>query len=835
MGISSVGDAGSTNGDVAGQSSVVGWSKAMIGIAAVMLIPDSADAQPATSADDLPQVRVTAPKRQAKKRTAHRAPVRAAPAPVVAPTPSNVQINPIVGDGHGVTGYQAPAQAGISRIGTPLRDTPQTVNVVTQQVIRDQNLTSMEEALRTVPGITFSAGEGGQQGDSPFIRGFTARGDMYRDGLRDPGWYNRDLFSDDRVEVLKGPSSFAFGRGSTGGAINTVSKLPTGATFFDGAISGTSAAGYRGTIDASGKQGNIAGRIAALYQDVPTPDRDSVFTRRWGVAPSVAFDVTDRDKITLSHIYQGEQSVPDYGHPWLPAPVLNAAGTAVTGGYYGDGRAVTPIPVPRHTFYGNTVGPYRDLVETTTNITTLKFDHDFDNGFKLTNATRYVDNQRYAAPTPPRGLGSSANTAFTNTTASPLSPAFYNYPVDQMTLAQEHWNTQTNDTLLINQTDLVGKFDTWGLTHTLATGIEASHQTRYQRGRTNFWCVSTPGVYCRTSVIDPVSQPIYQSPFGNVNRTNLDTIAVYASDQIKINRYFELLGAVRYDDVTASYRDPLNATPANRALDSHDRQTSWRVGGVFHPTEQSSVYVAHGTSFNPSAEFGTLTSGTVSLAPETSTTTEVGTKIDFLQGRLSYTAALFHILKENARIANAGPDAATLPTILAGEQRVQGFETGLAGKLTDLWQIFAGYTYQDSKIVNVPATASAADRYSVGKQLPNTPEQAFSLWTTYDFTPQLTVGGGATYQSKAFANTANTIYVPSYWKFDLMANYKVTRESSLQLNIYNLTDEHYYAQYYGGHAVPAAGRSAILTYRYRFEPPPPVADYPVKAARYVSK
>lgn len=811
-------------GAVARNISAIGWSKAMIGIAAVMLIPDSADAQPVSSGDDLPQVRVTAPKRQAKRHVARRAPVRAAPAPIVA-APSNVQVNPIIGDGHGITGYQAPAQAGIARLGVPLRDTPQTVNVVTQQVIRDQHLTSMEEALRTVPGITFSAGEGGQQGDNPFIRGFSARGDMFRDGLRDPGWYNRDLFSADRVEVLKGPSSFAFGRGSTGGAINTVSKLPTGATFFDTSISGTTASGYRADLDASGKQGNVSGRIAALYQDVPTPDRNNVFTRRWGVAPSVTFDVTDRDQVTLSHIYQGEQSVPDYGHPWLPAPTLNAAGTAVTGGYYGDGRAVTPIPVPRNTFYGNTVGPYRDIVNTTTNITTLKLSHEFDSGFKLTNATRYIDNQRYAAPTPPRGLATAAGT----------TPIPVGYPVDQMTLTQEHWNTQTNDTLLLNQTDLVGKFDTWGLTHTLATGIEASRQTRNQRGRTNFWCVTTPGAYCRTSVINPVSQPVYQGPFGNPNYTDIDTIAVYASDQIKINRYFELLGSVRYDDVRASYRDPLNATPANRAFSSHDRQTSWRVGGVFHPTEQSSIYVAHGTSFNPSSEFGTLTSGTVSLAPEVATTTEVGAKVDLLGGRLSATAALFQILKENARIANAGPDSATMPTILAGEQRVQGFEAGLTGKLTDQWQVFAGYTYQDARIVSVPATASAADRYSVGKQLPNTPQHAFSFWTTYDVTSQLTVGGGATYQSMAYANTANTLYVPEYWKFDLMASYRVTKESTLQLNIYNLTNEMYYAQYYGGHAVPAPGRSATLTYRYHFAPPPPAADMPLKAARYVSK
>jgi catecholate siderophore receptor len=142
-------------------------------------------------------------------------------------------------------GYQA-TQQSINRLQTPLLNTPQTINVVPQQEIQERRLTTMEDALRTVPGITFSAGEGGQQGDSPIIRGFVARGDIFRDGFRDPGWYTRDLFDVDRVEVYKGPSSFAFGRGSTGGAINNVSKLPTGATYTEGTATGSSVGGYRG-------------------------------------------------------------------------------------------------------------------------------------------------------------------------------------------------------------------------------------------------------------------------------------------------------------------------------------------------------------------------------------------------------------------------------------------------------------------------------------------------------------------------------------------------------------------------------------------------------------
>ena len=239
----------------------------------------------------LPEIRIRA--RQRVTRPA-RAPAPPAPAPI-APTTASASAD---------TGYQA-SQQSINRLPTPLRDTPQTVNVVTQQVIQEKGITSMEDALRTVPGITFQAGEGGQQGDSPIIRGFAARGDIFRDGIRDPGWYTRDLFNADRVEVYKGPSAFAFGRGSTGGAINIVTKLPTGASFIDGVVTGTSAGGYRAEIDASGKNGNWSGRIAAMYQDMPTPTRNHVETERWGVAPSVQYDFKQGTKATLSYIYQG--------------------------------------------------------------------------------------------------------------------------------------------------------------------------------------------------------------------------------------------------------------------------------------------------------------------------------------------------------------------------------------------------------------------------------------------------------------------------------------------------------------------------------------------------
>lgn len=789
----------------------------MIGIAAVMLIPDSADAQPASSGDDLPQVRVTAPKRQAKRQTARRAPVRATPAPVVA-APSNVQVNPIVGDGHGVTGYQAPAQAGISRLPVPLRDTPQTVNVVTQQVIQEQRLLSMEDALRTVPGITFSAGEGGVQGDAPIVRGFAARGDMFRDGVRDPGWYTRDLFSSDRVEVYKGPSGFAFGRGSTGGAINTVSKLPQATDFIDGTISGVTSGGYRAEVDANGKQGNLSGRIAAMYQDIPTQDRNHVFTRRWGIAPSFKAEFTPDTRAIFSYVYQGEDGVPDYGHRYLPAPTYSPATGALTnGGYFGNGAATPPMPVPRNVWYGVASGPLADRQLTDTHIGTARFEHDFNANLKISNATRYIAVDRMARPTAPRGELQADN-------ATAITPG---YPVDLMTIGRQHFATQTKNTLIVNQTDLTGKFWTGGLQHSFAMGVEAARETRDQT-RANY-CV--PGnLACRTSVWAPVDTS-YGGPdtgFGLPNATTSTNYAIYGFDQVKFNEYFELLGSIRYDSFRSKYLPTPNAAELSRT----DNMVNWRVGGVFHPTANSSIYAAYGVSHNPAAEFQTLSDATnnaanVLLAPERNTTLEVGAKADVLNGKLTLSGAVFRIEKSNLRI----PVDPVLNTalVLDGLARVDGVELGVAGKLTDQWSVFAGYSYLKSQIVN---TTNLAE---LGRELPNTPPHNFTLWSTYDITQQWTVGGGVTYAAQTYVNTTNTSYVPEYWKLDLMTSYKVTKDSLLQLNIYNVTDERYYSQYYGGHAVPAPGRTAMLTYRVRFTPPPPAVDMPLKAARYVSK
>jgi catecholate siderophore receptor len=246
-----------------------------------------------------------------------------------------------------------------------------------------------------------------------------------------------------------------------------------------------------------------------------------------------------------------------------------------------------------------------------------------------------------------------------------------------------------------------------------------------------------------------------------------------------------------------------------------DNLTSYRVGAIGHPTSNSSVYISYGNAYNPSAELGTLTSPSLAaLEPEQTKTLEVGAKIDVLNNQLSLSSAIFRIEKTNLRIAD--PNVSDQSSILDGIARVDGVEFGAVGKLTDQWSIFAGYSYLQSRIVNT------ADKSLEGRELANTPHNNLTLWSTYAITPDLTFGGGATYQSMAWATNNDVSYVPDYWKFDAMVSYKVTPNSTLQLNVYNLTDKLYYAQYSGGNVVPASGRWASLTYRYRFEPPPAV-------------
>jgi catecholate siderophore receptor len=682
-------------------------------------------------------------------------------------------------------GYQV-TQPSLTRMPLPLIDVPQTVNVVPQQVIQDQNVSNVKDALRNIAGISFRAGEGGNQGDTPYIRGFAAQSDIFRDGVRDPGWYTRDDFAVERVEVFKGPSSFLFGRGSTGGVVNLVTKTPEDRNSNELTLSGNSGPGGRATIDSNVKVNeNVSGRIVAMGQLYDIPDRDHVEQNRFGFAPSLKMQVTDQTKLTLSYIYQHDQSIPDYGIPFTNPK---------------DGLPRHPAPIARSTWYGILSEPNPDTERVNANVATAKLEHEFNNNFKVTNTTRYADVLRYQLNVFPEP----------NTAVPLLGNLNSNWTPNRNSVA-------IRSTLWANQTDFLARFATGAWNHTLVFGFDTQQETRDFERRA--WTGQVPTNFLNPnayryggSALNPTAS---QLTYG----TSL-AAGAYAADQIKLNKYFDVLGGVRYDYFGFEQNAPIAAANVQN-LKSVNHPVSWRVGLVFHPIPDTSLYAMRGTSFNPSADNLSISVSNpatalsqFALGPEKNEITEFGAKADVLGGRLSLAVAVFQTDKTNMRVPDASNSGVT---VLNGLARARGFEASATGKLTDLWQVIASYSYIHARIIESTLPVQ------LGAEPVNTPTNAFSLWSTYDLTPKLQVGGGAFYVGELygdFPTSATSLrqssLVPEYWRFDAMAAYKFDDKTTLQLNVYNLTDAYYYESAYTNWAVPGAGRSFALTLKVKW-------------------
>ena len=497
---------------------IVGLTGAEIGsVHAQTPPPQSGGSDPST----LPPVTIDAPQSQTRRRATTPAPAarprtvtrtnRARQQTPSAPAPAPVSPPQTEATGLG-TGYQA-AGSGLSRLPTPLINTPQTINVVTQQVIREQNATTVADALRNVPGITFRAGEGGNQGDTPIIRGFDARNDIFRDGVRDPGWYTRDVFSVENVEVLKGPSSFLFGRGSTGGVINLVSKAPKEQTFVEADVIGNTGPGIRATLDANGKINEaVTARLQVMGQRHDIPDRDNVEENRWGIAPSLSLKMTEDTKATFSYIFQHDSSIPDRGIPFLPLT-------------FGLPRA--SAPVPKNTWYGILSGADPDKEVIDAHIATAKIEHNFTNDIKLTNTTRYVNVDRLNRATLPQGFN-----------PTPDNLASYTFRTGRQ-------NQNFTNELAANTTDLSARFWTGPLEHQFVAGADFYNEKREQISRP--YLNATAG-FANAFAPDPFRNPGLFGPPGLPTTSEATTAAAYVADQIKIGEILELLGGVRYDN-----------------------------------------------------------------------------------------------------------------------------------------------------------------------------------------------------------------------------------------------------------------------------------------------
>jgi catecholate siderophore receptor len=682
----------------------------------------------------------------------------------------------------------------MTKLAPDLRDVPQSVIVVNKALLQSQGATSLSDALRNVPGVTLGGAEGGQIGNNINLNGFTARTDIYLDGFRDRGQYYRDTFALDSVEVLMGPSSMLFGRGSTGGVINQVSKRPSLKESTDATASVTTTGMVRTTIDHNAPLTDAAAfRISAMAQDGKPTTRDVMKNKDYGIAPSLKFGIGTPTEITMSALLQHNRDMPDYGVSPL------------------DGA---PVKVDRNTFYGFT----DDRTIQDVGALSALIDHKISPTMSIRNQTQYNDVRVNAVETASQTIGVASASGFAPLASAGISNG---QSLDQLSVRLQSHDRVIHDKSLFNQTEFNARLDAGGMKHNLLVGGELgrdtySNQAYFRAGNCNGQPLQTPpssGYIACEHVLDPAytESPVVTRNTGNLSTSTANSIAAYVNDSIEFNPQWKAVAGLRYDNFQAKVNNSIATTTAPARIDQTVNFTSVRLGGIWQPTVSQSYYLSYSTSFNPSLEQLTNTTGaTAPLAPEKNKSYELGGKWDPIQGKLSLDAAIFQITKDNAR---SQPDTNGQFEAI-GTIRVKGARLGASGLILPKWKVFAAYAYLDAEILS--QIAPLASGVTQGMVPGNTPKHSGSIWSTYEFAPHWELGGGATAMSTRFLNNTDTVSVPKYVRFDATLAYR-QKDYDIRLNLFNLTDKFYYdalIQSDGGRAVPGTGRSAMLSFSY---------------------
>jgi catecholate siderophore receptor len=630
----------------------------------------------------------------------------------------------------------------------PLRDIPQTVNVVPQALIETQGAINVSDALRNVAGITLASGEGGFRGDNISIRGFAARTDRYVDGVRDNGQYARDTFNVERIEVLQGASSMLFGRGGTGGVVNTITKRPTG----DPAASVSATAGSwdfrRVTADLDQPLGEAAGvRVAALWHDAQS-FRDEVSTERKAVAPSLLLQPGEATRIDASLLWQEQRGIGDYGTPW-------------------NNATNRPADVPISNFYGPGDSAVEDFDVYSGRMTV---NHAFSDRFTLRNTTGYDHVERLTGYARPGGVTSETPDTLVSLAGNQL-----------------RGNSQIN---LHHQTDLLFEFDTGAVRHHIASGLEFGWEDfAYRAIACNsdaavspLRCLAPVPLFAPQSVVQPaLIASLSGQRLSTYNKTDTESRALYLQDRVVLDDQWSLVAGVRHDRFEAEQRNLLTDERFART----DSFTSYRVGAVFQPSDAQSWYASWSTSFNPSAETFGLSAASAEVGPEENRNIEFGLKLTPWGGRFGLNLALFDLTKTNARTVDPNN---TSVTVLDGEQRTRGFQADLQGNLTERWLVSAGIALMDPEVTRSNTVSGGIP--IEGKTPQNAPETQANLWTVYDLGNGFEIGGGAFHTGKRYADAPNLKRIDAYTRWDA---YAAWRHEALRiaLNAYNLGDEQY--------------------------------------------
>lgn len=713
---------------------------------------------------------------------------------------------------------------------------PQTVTVISQGTIKAQNLLSLRDILSTVPGITFGAGEGGGGfGDSINLRGYTATNDVTLDNVRDGAQYSRsDPFNVEQIEVTNGANGVYSGAGSVGGTINIVSKRPTArnSTTVSGGV-GTENY-WRGTVDANHKlSDSVAVRLNAMVHRNDAPGRDVEEFKRWGVAPALVIGLDGPTQFTAMYFHQEDRNVPQYGVPFY------------------NGRPLPGVSPRRYFGYSNIDEANQDV-----DVVTGILDHDFGEGLKVRGLMRYQNVEALTVVDAPQGVYCLANgqravawsqsttatnvTGFTPCLATDPAPGFYQ-PSGPRGRSREASNE-----LLHSQIDLTWDGELGGLRHTIVLGVAAFEEdyhldTGEVLRQANGATVPLPPM----SIAAPNN--VYAGPVNYIQTSAQDgersNQAVYLFDNIVINEQWSINGGIRYEHNKGENRtDAYNIVPGPNlgvitpgpTFRNSDNLLTWRIGVVYKPIPNASVYVAYGNSETPSqvSVSGACNATNCNLDPEQAETFEIGAKWD-IAGRLSLTAALFRNDRSNYRVASGDP--AVPVQVLDGSARVDGVALGASGYITDAWAVFANYSYLDSEVRRGVSQllAGQGQDFTKGDDLLGVPDHAFSVFTTYDLPHEIQVGYGVTYQGEYYvtqhaaiagSNPPARTTIPrakadDYWVHRATVAWSPLQNLELRLNVNNLFDKVYYSRARtnaAGWATPGDRRNATLTANYRF-------------------
>ena len=733
----------------------------------------------------------------------------------------------------------------------PLLNTPKTVTVLSKEVLEDKNATNLKQAMLSTAGVTLGTGEGGSAfGDRFFIRGFDARNDVFIDGVRDSGVSVRENFFTEQIEILRGPGSSFEGRGTTGGAINIVTKqATTDKSFYNMDTTFGTDATKRIVLDVNQViSPTFAIRAGGMFQDADVAGRSYTTDDRDGGFVAATWKPVDAVKVTADYVHTDLHGIPDFGVPYYRPGATGVSGqtfTTTAGGPYPD------YGVNRDNFYGFV---NRDFFKVSQDIGTINTEVHVTPDLIISDkirASQSVNNYIGTLPESPVVVA-----------GTPPPPALPTVPGTLTANPQSRY--QVTD-VLANQTEATYKFDTGGFKHTALAGVELDRETASIDKYNGLSSEGAGGAFSGSGSLTGVSifnpQDTFLGGFATPTLTGLptklaiDTASVYALDSVNYHDVVILNGGVRYDDYrinTSGYATIAGASTFG-AQSAEFGLPNFNLGLTLKPLPNASVYVAYATSSDPvGSEFDGTSTAYGGLAPvlagnpdqifgpEKNKAIEIGTKWELFDRHLLLSGALFNTTKDNAREAfNVSSTAnqtagcpytgTTVSCIMAGSSYyVRGIDLEAAGKITDKWSLIGGLVLMQSKVTksNVP-TANMPEPMlyttDVGLPLANVAHQSFTVLSKYQLTDVWELGGQAVYRSQIYGGTllaANQgTSIPGYWRFDSFAEARIDKNWKVKLFVNNIFNKLYYDALYQS-ATPfvleAPGRSASLVISARF-------------------